>query len=136
MVALVARDAFVRQLAVSARACLLVPIWQYHRLSATSHFLGEQASRQTRDRGRSRSYPAEGRFSGVRVELEESKLLALGLPREGQAGVFHQPVRGERNRLPAVQDRRDNVGCEEGEPDEARDVGTDDPFLRGNLSEG
>ena len=69
-------------------------------------------------------------------ELEESKLLTLGLPREGKTGVFHQPVRGERSRLPAVQDRRDNVGREEGEPDEARDVGTDDPFLRGDFSEG
>ena len=61
---------------------------------------------------------------------------ALCLPLKGQAGVFHQPVRGELCRMPAVEDRRDNVGCEEGEPDEARDVGTDDPLLRGDLSQG
>ena len=68
--------------------------------------------------------------------LEASEQLALGLPREGKAGVFHQPVRGKRSRLPAIQDRRDNVGREEREPDEARDVRTADPLLGGDLSKG
>ena len=71
-----------------------------------------------------------------RDSLEETEQLALGLPLEGQAGVFHQPVRGELCRMPAIEDRRDYIGCEEGEPDEARDVGTDDPLLRGDLSQG
>src|SRR6476659_673915 len=68
--------------------------------------------------------------------LEETEQLALRLPLEGQAGVFHQPVRGELGRLPAIEDRRDNVGCEEREPDEARNVGTYDPFLSGDLFQG
>ena len=65
-----------------------------------------------------------------RDSLEEKEQLALRLPLEWQAGVFHQPVRGELCGMPAVEDRRDHIGCEEGEPDEARDVGTDDPLLR------
>jgi hypothetical protein len=64
---LVAGDAFVRQSAVSARARLLRPIWQYHCLLATSRFLGEQARRQTRDRRGSWSYPAEQQLRGDRT---------------------------------------------------------------------
>ena len=66
----------------------------------------------------------------------KSRAVRAVRPIEGQAGVIHQPVRGELCRMPAVQDRRDNVGGEEGEPDETRDVGTDDPLLRGDLSQG
>lgn len=68
--------------------------------------------------------------------LGETEQFALRLPCEGQASVFHQPVRGELCRMPPVEDRRDHIGCEEGEPDDARDVGTDDPLLRGDLSQG
>ncbi len=35
----------MRQLAVSARGCLLVPIWQYHRLLPSGLFLGERTRR-------------------------------------------------------------------------------------------
>jgi hypothetical protein len=38
--------------------------------------------------------------------------------------------------MPAAENRRDHVGCEEGEPDETREVGTADPLLRGDLSQG
>jgi hypothetical protein len=65
-----------------------------------------------------------------------SKQFALCAPIEGQTGVVHHPVRGELRRMPAVQDRRDNVGGEEGEPDETRNVGTADPLLCGDLSQG
>ena len=37
--------------------------------------------------------------------------------------------------MPAVQDCRDNVGGEEGEPDETRNVRPDDPLLCGDLDE-
>jgi hypothetical protein len=38
--------------------------------------------------------------------------------------------------MPAVQDSRDNVGGEKGEPDETRNVRPDDPLLYGDLSQG
>jgi hypothetical protein len=42
--------------------------------------------------------------------------LALCGPIERQAGIVHQPIGGELWRLSSGQDRRDNVGSEEGEP--------------------
>ena len=47
---------------------------------------------------------------------------ALRSPIEGQTGIIHQPVCGELWRMSTAQDRGDNVGCEEGEPDETRNV--------------
>jgi len=38
--------------------------------------------------------------------------------------------------MPTAQDRRDNVGGEEGEPDETGDVRTADPLLRSDLFQG
>ena len=46
----------------------------------------------------------------MRLRAEQ---FALRAPIEGQPGVIHQPVRGELRRMPAVQDRRDEVGSEE-----------------------
>jgi hypothetical protein len=73
--------------------------------------------------------------SGYRAALR-AKQFALCSPIEGQASVVHQPVRGELWRMPAVQDSRDNVGGEKGEPDETRKVRPDDPLLYGDLSQG
>ena len=49
----------------------------------------------------------------MRLRAEE---FALCGPIERQAGIVHQPVGGELWRMPSIQDRRDNVGSEEGEP--------------------
>jgi hypothetical protein len=68
--------------------------------------------------------------------LLSAEEFALRAPIQGQAGIVHQPVRGELRRMPAVQDRRDHVRGEEGEPDQTRNVGTDDPLLCGDLSQG
>ena len=63
----------------------------------------------------------------------KSKEFALCGPIQRQAGIVPQPVGGERWRMPSVQDRRDDVGGEEGQPQEAGHVGTADPLFCGNL---
>ena len=61
---------------------------------------------------------------------------ALRAPIEGQPGVIHQPVRGELRRMPAIQDRRDEVGSKEGKPQEPRNVGTANSLLCSYLLQG
>ncbi len=68
----------------------------------------------------------------MRFKREE---FALCPPVKGQASIVHKPVCGELRRMPSIQDRRDNVGCEEGEPKETRNIGTADPLLCRDLFE-
>src|SRR5438105_3219403 len=67
--------------------------------------------------------------TGLRSVGEESALLA---PIERQI-EFGQPLRGERDRVAALQDRLDQLRAQESEVDQAPDVAPGDAFPSGQL---
>ena len=100
----VARESFIRNRRLSRGLVSYCGFGSTTVSCPTPHFLAS-----------GRDAKPETRLNRELLMRFKSRAVRAVPPVEGQTGIVHQPVRGELWWMSAVQDRRDNVGGEEGE---------------------